>query len=36
VIFGRDEPALLAALVQLEETELLFRSGAPPDARYNF
>jgi hypothetical protein len=27
---------LRAALVQLEEAELLFRSGAPPDARYTF
>jgi class 3 adenylate cyclase/predicted ATPase len=35
-IAGRDEPALRAALAQLEEAELLFRSGAPPDARYTF
>jgi tetratricopeptide (TPR) repeat protein len=35
-VAGRDEPALRAALVQLEEAELLFRSGAPPDARYTF
>jgi predicted ATPase len=35
-VAGRDEPALLTALVQLEEAELLFRSGAPPDARYTF
>jgi len=27
---------LRMALVQLEEAELLFRSGAPPDARYTF
>jgi hypothetical protein len=33
-VAGRDEPALRTALVQLEEAELLFRSGAPPDARY--
>ena len=33
---GRDEPALRAALAQLEEAELLFRSGMPPDARYTF
>jgi class 3 adenylate cyclase/predicted ATPase len=35
-VAGRDEPALRAALAQLEEAELLFRSGAPPDARYAF
>jgi class 3 adenylate cyclase/predicted ATPase len=35
-VAGRDEAALRAALVQLEEAELLFRSGAPPDARYTF
>jgi tetratricopeptide (TPR) repeat protein len=35
-VAGRDEPALRAALVQLEEAELLFRSGMPPDARYAF
>jgi len=35
-VAGRDEPALRAALTQLEEAELLFRSGAPPDARYTF
>src|SRR5215468_4291087 len=35
-VAGRDEPALRAALVQLEEAELLFRSGPPPDARYTF
>src|SRR5215467_4401791 len=35
-VAGRDEPALRAGLVQLEEAELLFRSGAPPDARYTF
>jgi class 3 adenylate cyclase/predicted ATPase len=35
-VAGRGEPALRAALVQLEEAELLFRSGTPPDARYTF
>ena len=35
-VAGRNEPALRAALMQLEEAELLFRSGAPPDARYTF
>jgi class 3 adenylate cyclase/predicted ATPase len=35
-VAGRDEPALRAALAQLEEAELLFRTGAPPDARYTF
>jgi predicted ATPase len=35
-VAGRDEPALRAALAQLEAAELLFRSGMPPDARYTF
>jgi predicted ATPase len=35
-VAGRDEPALRAALAQLEEAELLFRTGTPPDARYTF
>jgi hypothetical protein len=35
-VAGRDEPALRVALAQLEEAELLFRSGMPPDARYTF
>ncbi len=35
-VAGRDEAALRAALAQLEVAELLFRSGAPPDARYTF
>jgi predicted ATPase len=35
-VAGRDEPALRTALTQLEEAELLFRSGMPPDARYTF
>jgi class 3 adenylate cyclase/predicted ATPase len=36
MVAGRDEAAMRAALVQLEEAELLFRSGTPPDARYTF
>jgi predicted ATPase len=35
-VAGRDEPALRTASVQLEEAELLFRSGALPDARFTF
>jgi class 3 adenylate cyclase/predicted ATPase len=35
-VAGRDELSLRAALAQLEEAELLFRTGAPPDARYTF
>ena len=35
-VVGRDEPILRAALTQLEESELVFRHGAPPDARYVF
>jgi predicted ATPase len=35
-VAGRDEPALRAALAQLEEAELLFRSGGPPNTRYTF
>jgi predicted ATPase len=35
-VAGRDEPALRTALAQLEETELLFRTGVPPDSRYTF
>ncbi|MGO9423696.1 AAA family ATPase [Roseiarcus sp.] len=35
-VVGRDEPALRAALTQLEDSELVFRQGAPPDARYAF
>jgi predicted ATPase len=35
-VAGRDDPALRMALLQLEEAELLFRSGVPPDARYTF
>jgi predicted ATPase len=35
-VAGRDEPALRSALAQLEEAELLFRTGMPPEARYTF
>jgi predicted ATPase len=35
-VAGRDEAALRAALAQLEEAELLFCTGTPPDARYTF
>ena len=35
-IVGRDEPTLRSALAQLEDSELVFRLGAPPDARYAF
>ena len=35
-VVGRDETALKAALAQLEDSELVFRSGEPPDARYVF
>jgi class 3 adenylate cyclase/predicted ATPase len=35
-VAGRDEPALRVGLAQLEEAELVFRSGMPPDARYTF
>ena len=35
-VVGRDEATLRAALAQLEESELVFRSGEPPDARYTF
>ena len=31
-----DEATLKGALAQLEESELVFREGAPPDARYSF
>ena len=33
---GRDEPALKHALAKLEQAELLFRRGEPPDAIYSF
>jgi predicted ATPase len=35
-VAGRDEAELCAALAQLEEAELLFRAGTPPEARYTF
>jgi class 3 adenylate cyclase/tetratricopeptide (TPR) repeat protein len=35
-VVGRDEASLRAALAQLEDAELVFRTGAPPDARYSF
>jgi predicted ATPase len=35
-VIGRDEPTLKTALAQLEESELVFRSGDPPAARYAF
>jgi class 3 adenylate cyclase/tetratricopeptide (TPR) repeat protein len=35
-VVGRDEVSLQAALTQLVDAELLFRAGAPPDARYSF
>jgi predicted ATPase len=35
-VTGRDEASLNAALRQLEDAELLFRTRAPPDVRYSF
>ena len=35
-VAGRDDLALSAALVQLEEAELLLRHGTPPEASYSF
>ena len=35
-VVGRDEPTLRAALAQLEDSELVFRCGEPPAARYTF
>ncbi len=35
-VVGRDETTLRASLAQLEDSELVFRHGAPPDARYSF
>jgi class 3 adenylate cyclase/tetratricopeptide (TPR) repeat protein len=35
-VVGRDEAILRAALAQLEESGLVFRSGEPPAARYTF
>jgi predicted ATPase len=36
VLVGRDETALKKALGQLEQAELVFRRGEPPEAVYNF
>jgi tetratricopeptide (TPR) repeat protein len=35
-VVGRDEPALKNALRQLEQAELIFRRGEPPEATYSF
>jgi class 3 adenylate cyclase/predicted ATPase len=35
-LVGRDESALRHALAQLEQAELVFRRGEPPEAVYNF
>ncbi|HZP71185.1 MAG TPA: adenylate/guanylate cyclase domain-containing protein [Pseudolabrys sp.] len=35
-VTGRDEPSLKSALAKLEQAELLFRQGEPPDAIYTF
>ena len=35
-VVGRDERTLRAALAQLEDSELVFRFGEPPAARYTF
>jgi class 3 adenylate cyclase/tetratricopeptide (TPR) repeat protein len=35
-VVGRDEASLRSALAQLEDAELLFHTGAPPDVRYSF
>ena len=35
-VVGSDEASLRSALAQLEESELVFRDGAPPEARYSF
>ena len=35
-VAGRDETALTHALAQLEQAELVFRRGEPPDAVYSF
>ena len=36
VLVGRDETALKNALTQLEQAELVFRRGEPPEAIYSF
>jgi predicted ATPase len=35
-VVGRDEPSLKDALVKLEQAELIFRRGEPPEAIYSF
>ena len=35
-VVGRDEPSLKNALAKLEQAELVFRHGEPPDAIYSF
>lgn len=35
-VAGRDDQALMIALAQLEQAELLVRRGTPPDASYSF
>jgi class 3 adenylate cyclase/predicted ATPase len=35
-VVGRDEATLKASLAQLEDSELVFSSGEPPNARYTF
>jgi class 3 adenylate cyclase/predicted ATPase len=35
-VVGRDEASLRSALAQSEESELVFRYGTPPEARYSF
>ena len=35
-VVGRNGVSLQTALAQLEDVELLFRTGVPPDARYSF
>ena len=35
-VVGSDEASLKSALAQLEESQLVFRDGAPPEARYSF
>ena len=35
-VVGRDEPSLRRALTRLEQAELVFRRGEPPEATYSF
>ena len=35
-VVGRDEPSLKLALAKLEQAELVFRRGEPPEAIYSF